>query len=610
MVYQDSLIGRQIANYRIEKLLGRGGMASVYYGIDINLHRPAALKVIDDRFKHDSAFSARFLKEARAMANWRHPNIPQIYQSGVENGFNFYAMEYIHGMDLEKLLIVFSDQRDVLTFNDILQIGRAVSSALDYAHRNGAVHRDVKPANIMISDDDRIMLTDFGLVLEIDKGTRGEVFGSPHYIAPEQAKNSAEAVSQSDLYSLGVILYEMLVGQVPFEDESPASIALKHITDAPPPPRQLNPGLCPEIEQVLLKALEKLPEERYKTGQELMDALEKAFLSQESYGDTIARGAYPPSDSQTITGTARTQPRPTIAQLRAADIIARDLPPAPNTLASLENASPPPTQAFIPSSSKDSSGPPMLRRIPLTGPCSIAAILFFCVFLGVGTAFASRWVNGLQVRPTQTSHSGAAPGIGVSATEEIPNAGKTSTASLELTRTFTAGVLTQTRLPTHTPSITTNPTRTSSPTITSSPTMTPSLTMTASPTLTSSRTATPYTNYHLVIVKQKEEGIFIVNEGQTIIPIEFLEFRKDRFVFSGEEWEIDELKPGECTVVWSADGRVNLPRNQECNQVGELIRKSAKDKFWTSDFSVYYNEVRIDVCKKNKNCEFEFRGTP
>jgi serine/threonine-protein kinase len=289
----DPLIGTTLANYRLERLLGRGGMASVYYGFDFQLQRPGAVKVIDDRHSGETSYSARFVREARAMASWRHPNIPQIYQAGVENGVYFYVMEYIHGMDLEELLRQTVQKGELLPFEDVLRYGKAVAEALDYAHLNGAIHRDVKPSNVLIAADGRIFLTDFGLVLEVAKGTQGEVFGSPLYIAPEQARNSADAVPQSDLYSLGVILYEMVVGRVPFEDPSSASLAIKHISLAPPPPRQLNPDLTSEVETVLLKALSKEPQERYQTGKELMAALEEGIGGQSS-GVRLLPAVVPP----------------------------------------------------------------------------------------------------------------------------------------------------------------------------------------------------------------------------------------------------------------------------------------------------------------------------
>jgi predicted Ser/Thr protein kinase len=276
MPQSESLIGRTLANYRIERLLGHGGMASVYYGIDLHLQRPAAIKVIDVRRNVDPTYADRFVREARTMASWRHPNIPQVYQAGQQDDFSFYAMEFIHGFDLDMVLQQLAEKGQRLPLADVILVGRAVAAALDYAHQQGAIHRDVKPANVLISADDRILLTDFGLVLNLDRGTHGEVFGSPHYIAPEQARSSSLAVPQSDLYALGVMLYEMLVGKLPFDDPAPASLALKHIELEPPSPQQVNPDLSPEIAAVLLKALRKQPRERYQTGEAMMNALEDA----------------------------------------------------------------------------------------------------------------------------------------------------------------------------------------------------------------------------------------------------------------------------------------------------------------------------------------------
>jgi serine/threonine protein kinase len=600
MLAQDSLIGRNIASFRIERLLGRGGMASVYFAFDTHLERPAALKVIDNRFRNDPAFSERFLREARAMASWRHPNIPQIYQSGIEDGINFYAMEYIHGMDLEKLLIKFSEKGEVLTYADVLQIGRAVADALDYAHQRGAIHRDVKTANVMISDDDRILLTDFGLVLEVDKGTRGEVFGSPHYIAPEQAKNSAGAVPQSDLYSLGVMLYEMLVGTLPFTDESPASLALKHISQEPPLPTQVNHDLCPEIETVLLKILRKDPRERYKTGKELMDALESAVEAQAVYEETGTSFTLLPTDFSTLAGEKQTQPRPTVSQLRAADIVAQNLNAQPQTLVTLDGASPPPTQRFIPSI-KDRF------KFPVLSSCSISILVSVCIFLGFGTALAARWASGLQERPAQIWGSITAPGLHDTITA-VYNSTKTHLPTTPLSTEILFGeVLTASptrTLPTPTSSQTPSPTVTPSPTLTSSPSQTPY------PTMTPSTTPTPFTEYNLLLIKQKDDGFFLINEGRTTLPLKFLEFRRDKFKFPGEEWEINDLKPGECVAAWSSDGRVSLPKSQDCNQVGDTIRLSSREKFWTSDIEIYYNAMLVVVCKKNRDCNFLFRGFP
>jgi hypothetical protein len=275
----DPLIGRQLANYRLERVLGRGGMAQVYYGWDVKLHRPVALKVIDARYRGDPAYAQRFVQEARAVAAWRHENIMQIYYADDQDGLYYYAMEYIEGPDLAQVIADEAARGEGVPYGEVLRIGRAVANALDYAHQRGVVHRDVKPSNVMVARDGRVVLGDFGLALDVQQGSLGEAFGSPHYMAPEQARRSTDAVPASDLYSLGVILYEMLTGAVPFDDPSPTTVALQHLTLPPTPPRTLNPSLSPEAEGVLLKALSKQPALRYPTGAALMAALEAALAA-------------------------------------------------------------------------------------------------------------------------------------------------------------------------------------------------------------------------------------------------------------------------------------------------------------------------------------------
>jgi eukaryotic-like serine/threonine-protein kinase len=274
---EDSLIGRRLANYRLERSLGQGGMAQVYFGWDESLQRPVAVKLLASRYRQDDTYARRFVQEARAIATWRHDHIVQVYYAGAEDGLSYYVMEYIDGLDLSRLLAQQAGQGKRLPDTEVVRIGRAVAAALDYAHARQVIHRDVKPANIMIAGDGRIVLTDFGLALDAHTGTIGETFGSPHYIAPEQARNSAQAVPQSDLYALGVILYEMLTGSPPFDDPSATSLALQHVLLPPPAPRSLNPDLNRATEAVLLRALDKQPQGRYATGQALMDGLAVAL---------------------------------------------------------------------------------------------------------------------------------------------------------------------------------------------------------------------------------------------------------------------------------------------------------------------------------------------
>ena len=274
---KDPLIGQQISNYRIERLLGQGGMATVYYGLDVKLNRHVAIKFIDRRYKNNPVYASRFVNEARMMAKWHHENIIQIYYADDTQGYSYYAMEYVDGQDLSKVMALYLEEGELMPIDDVLRIGKSIASALDYAHRQGIIHRDIKPSNVLIAKDGRVLLGDFGMALDVRDGSLGNIFGTPHYISPEQARRSADAVPQSDLYSMGVILYEILTGTVPFNDPSPASIALQHISEPPPAPRSINPELSTEVEKVILKALEKDPQNRYQTGAKLMAALESAL---------------------------------------------------------------------------------------------------------------------------------------------------------------------------------------------------------------------------------------------------------------------------------------------------------------------------------------------
>lgn len=274
---QDPLINRRLANFVIERVLGRGGMAQVYFGRDVTLQRPVAIKVIDARYRDEPAYATRFINEARAVATWRHEHIVQVFYADQDAGLYYFVMEYINGMDLSSLLRQYATEGELMPHEDVLKIARAIASALDYAHSKGVVHRDVKPSNVMISVDDRVVLTDFGLALDVQQGSVGEVFGSPHYIAPEQAVRSADATAASDLYSFGVMLYEMLTGTVPFDDPSLATLVLMHLEKPPPPPRSINPALNAATEAVLLRALSKDPAGRFASAAALIDALAHAL---------------------------------------------------------------------------------------------------------------------------------------------------------------------------------------------------------------------------------------------------------------------------------------------------------------------------------------------
>ena len=334
----DRLLGRQLSNFRLDRLLGQGNMGQVYYGWDVKLRRPVAVKVIEARLRGNAAHAQRFVREAQAVATWRHDNIAQVYYADEQADLYYFVMEYLDGMDLSQLLSAYAAQGELMPQADVLSIGRAVASALDYAHKKGVIHRDVKPSNVMVTRDDRVVLSDFGLALDMQQGSQGEVFGTAHYIAPEQARRSSDAKPQSDLYSLGVMLYEMLTGAVPFDDPSPTAVALQHLTQPPPPPHQLNPDLNAETEAVLLKALSKSPAERYQTGEDLLTALENALRAApppKTPGRQASLPALPPvpagtpplAGSPLPAGISR-QPRP--SRMTVADQVrALPVPPQP-----------------------------------------------------------------------------------------------------------------------------------------------------------------------------------------------------------------------------------------------------------------------------------------
>src|SRR5258708_3158809 len=272
----DPFIGQQVGDYVIQTLLGKGGMARVYRAHDPNLDRVAAIKVIDPGVADDPEYTRRFKREAQAVAKLSHPNIVSIYQFGAIHGVYYMAKAFIDAVYVEWLIKDYRREKRQMSYDSLLPIVKNIASALDYAHGQGVIHRDVKPGNIMVTAQGRAYLTDFGLVRDMAIETRGEIFGSPHYISPEQAVNSAKAVPQSDLYSLGVVIYEIVAGRLPFDNAHPNDIALMHIEQTPPSPEQFNPTLPRAVAAVVMKALAKKVPERYQTGAQLFDALRQA----------------------------------------------------------------------------------------------------------------------------------------------------------------------------------------------------------------------------------------------------------------------------------------------------------------------------------------------
>jgi serine/threonine protein kinase len=381
----DELIGQQLASYRIEKFIGQGGMAQVYYGWDVSLERPAAIKVIRADLRGDITYAERFVQEARAVSQWRHEHILQVYYAGHEGNLYFFAMEYVDGLNLEQMLNNYATKGELMPPDEVIRIGRAVANALDYAHSKHVIHRDIKPSNIMIDKENRVVLADFGLALDVQRGTMGQTFGTPHYIAPEQARNSADAVPQSDLYSLGIILYEMLTGVVPFDDPSSMSLALKHLTEAPPPPRTLNPALSAQVETVLLKALAKEPNQRYANGAALLDALEDALRAQTAAGESIL--TLPP-----LPGEVKRPSPPPISPHTVAEQVRLSAPMPPPSLAADWTPNPTPP---LPASPSTSSRPTRVQPLRWLGLGAVGLLIFLIIALGLFAVLGNRG-NGTE----------------------------------------------------------------------------------------------------------------------------------------------------------------------------------------------------------------------
>ncbi len=287
----DPLIGHHFGPYKIIEKIARGGMGEVYKGFHSALDRHVAIKLLGPSFKADPALTQRFQREAKAAAALRHPNIIQVFDFGIQDDAYYLVMEYVEGTDLRSEMDRRQREGRPFTPSEIIHLLGQVGDALDYAHQRGVIHRDVKPANILVTREGQAILSDFGLVMLRDRAsqaTLGHSFGTPEYIAPEQAIDSRAAVPESDIYSLGGILYEMVTGRLPFEAESSISLALKHISEEPTPPRQYVPTLPPAIESVMLRALAKEPSARFATAQEMVDALRIAW---DVSASSVARAA-------------------------------------------------------------------------------------------------------------------------------------------------------------------------------------------------------------------------------------------------------------------------------------------------------------------------------
>ena len=345
------LVGQTLGNYRIESRLGAGGMGEVYRAVHVRLNRPAALKVLHANQAADPTFQARFLREARAAAALSHPNIVEVFDFGEQDGASYLVMELIPDGSLRTLLRQRSTGQG-WSLGLGVDLVRQAAEGLAYAHAHGMVHRDIKPDNLLLhrldslSSSERgaaaeryeLKISDFGLARLVDDGgeltVTGMVMGTPTYMSPEQCQGGA-LDGRSDLYSLGVVLYEVATGSPPFRVKSLSEAVFKHISTPPVPPREIRPDLPVALEEVILRCLEKQPEDRFATGTELAEALDGAL------GDTELRTIITTTrDSATTTtptpAALADSTAPTVAESTPGRRASR--PPAPLAAASKRDA--------------------------------------------------------------------------------------------------------------------------------------------------------------------------------------------------------------------------------------------------------------------------------
>ena len=275
--------------YELIEKIGEGGMAVVYKAKDRLLNRYVAIKILRPEFTQDEQFLDSFKRESQAAAGLQHPNIVSIYDVGRTGNINFIVMELVDGRPLSD----FIKENGHLDYKTTIDIAKQVASALAIAHKHQIIHRDVKPHNIMITSDGVAKLTDFGIARAVSKATMvadtSKIIGSVHYFSPEQARG-AYVDERSDIYSLGIVMFEMLTGRVPFDGETPVEVALKHINEDVPSPAKLVPGIPPALDKVVLKATDKYQTERYKSADEMLEALKNVEFVTQMVGDRVFAG--------------------------------------------------------------------------------------------------------------------------------------------------------------------------------------------------------------------------------------------------------------------------------------------------------------------------------
>jgi len=363
-------IGRTLGPYRIVAQLGAGGMAIVYKAYQPAMDRYVALKIPSSSLLEDAAFRARFQREARTIAQLEHPHILPVHDFGEDDGIPYLVMRYVDGGTLRDLA-----SRGLLPLERSIQLIAEVADALAYAHTKGFIHRDVKPANVLLDRDGTALLTDFGIAKMVEQTmalTGSVAMGTPYYMSPEQVSDKP-VDARTDVYALGVMLYELLTGRRPFEGETPLAVALKHVTDQLPPPRQVSPSLPEDAERIILKAMAKDPADRYQTASDLARDLRRLLFALERAANSdvasnaisaapvnIPNGA--PSFDRSATGPIDSPPPDPSATVAERAPVERPVPAAPVQRPVVEESV---RRAPVEPPMQQPAGSPSSRRLPV-----------------------------------------------------------------------------------------------------------------------------------------------------------------------------------------------------------------------------------------------------
>lgn len=445
------LVGKTLGKYEVLEHIGHGGMAEVYKGQHVRLDRPVAIKILHPFLADEEGFVVRFQREARIVATLRHPNIMQVFDFDYNEELNIYymVMEFIDGPTLKSMMM----EKGQLPVAEAVRIGAAIADAMDYAHRRDMVHRDIKPANVMFTSEGEPVLTDFGIAKMMSLSgltASGAMIGTPAYMAPEVGLGK-EGAAAADIYSLGVVLYQMVTGQLPFESDNPMNMVMQHINDAPPLPAQLNPDLPSPLEVVILRTLNKKPEERFVDASALASALRHALgmdtPTREFMLETTPLPKQSPSPDQELAqdpdespAPASNAPPPKVDSLLIKDW-SRD--PAPETPALGINVVPGPGEAQLEEKGKRKA--PFLWRLTRS---VLLLLLFSIVAAGAWVGFGGAVPEEVRRRaPVSLLENLPLPASAIESLALAPS----PTATAVITETTAAAIVTPTATPWPTP---------------------------------------------------------------------------------------------------------------------------------------------------------------